>query len=1063
MATVDVVKLGLALPLGYLAAKLAPNDPASATTAATVASSLIGGAAGNFAHQALDAPTSALFARVFKAGTGLDENHTILLALRGAYLDALAEVAERAAKRLDGGDRDAGFQSYRAGLDGYLGAARQKITPAGFAVPSAAERAVLEGLPEAFSAGLAERGAGDADARDLRAGVEAAVLAELRADLREDAPASFAAAFRGSDAPGDDGWFGAFVRAASARLNDNAAFATIWTASRLAEIEAALTRHEAQLRDIAERMATEDAAERRHRELLAKQDEILEQVSRDKGVDPEHLHPILERLGHQDVPLLDIPRVLAGAVDQLQAMAREQSAPSNDGADIDAAISRARALLAGADAVGAVAELDRALDEDEVFQAAVKRRVRLLTEKVEIQRATYDHGGALATLAEIVRLDPDQTWAHGALGDIYVTVGRLGSAKVHFEAAFAAAERLRDVRNLSVSQERIGNYRRAAGDRNGALEAYRNSLASAEILVAHDPGNPKLQHELSISYNKIGDCLSEAGNRDGALASYRAGLAVREALAAADPDNPEWQRDLAVSQSKIGDCLRDAGERDSALAAYRICLSIAETLAARDPGDTRAERDLSVSHNKVGDCMREAGDHDGALAAHRASLAIREALAARDPGNAIWQRDLSLSHGMIGDCMCDAGDYDGALAAYRTSLAIVGILAAYDPGNAQWQNDVSLAHDKIGNCLRYTNDCSGALAAYRTGLEIRQALAARNIANTGWQRDLFVSLTNIGDCLADAGDRDGALTAYRDGLAIVEGLAERDPGNANWQRDLVVSNVKLSQADPANAAGYLATALEIAQQLSATGRLAPIDAWMPAELERRLVDAQAAPPLSRRLPNLLIILDVGEAQHRPALFLVVERERRGREIHRVAVEVAGHGRRVAAGEFVELRRLLGRHPAADREARDLEVDFEVVLVLQPLLQHVELQRAHDADDGLRAVIGLEHLHDALLGHLLQRFLQLLRLHGVADADAAQDFRREGRHAAENQILALGQRVADAQACRGWGCRRCRRRRPRRRWSGPGRRRIAARSGRSACRCAPASPACRASACRSRRA
>ena len=46
-------------------------------------------------------------------------------------------------------------------------------------------------------------------------------------------------------------------------------------------------------------------------------------------------------------------------------------------------------------------------------------------------------------------------------------------------------------------------------------------------------------------------------------------------------------------------------------------------------------------------------------------------------------------------------------------------------------------------------------------------------------------------------------------------------------------------------------------------------------------------------------------------------------------------------------------------------------------------------------------------HLLQGLLQLFGLHGVADADAAQDFRREARHATENQFLALGQRVADA--------------------------------------------------------
>ena len=56
----------------------------------------------------------------------------------------------------------------------------------------------------------------------------------------------------------------------------------------------------------------------------------------------------------------------------------------------------------------------------------------------------------------------------------------------------------------------------------------------------------------------------------------------------------------------------------------------------------------------------------------------------------------------------------------------------------------------------------------------------------------------------------------------------------------------------------------------------------------------------------------------------------------------------------------------------------------------------------------EDLHDALLAHLLQRLAQLLRLHGVGELDAAQDLGREARHAAEQDVLALGQRVADAQ-------------------------------------------------------
>ena len=56
----------------------------------------------------------------------------------------------------------------------------------------------------------------------------------------------------------------------------------------------------------------------------------------------------------------------------------------------------------------------------------------------------------------------------------------------------------------------------------------------------------------------------------------------------------------------------------------------------------------------------------------------------------------------------------------------------------------------------------------------------------------------------------------------------------------------------------------------------------------------------------------------------------------------------------------------------------------------------------------EHLHDAFLGHLLQRVAQLLGLHRVGEFDAAQDFRREARHAAKHDILALAHRVADAQ-------------------------------------------------------
>ena len=106
--------------------------------------------------------------------------------------------------------------------------------------------------------------------------------------------------------------------------------------------------------------------------------------------------------------------------------------------------------------------------------------------------------------------------------------------------------------------------------------------------------------------------------------------------------------------------------------------------------------------------------------------------------------------------------------------------------------------------------------------------------------------------------------------------------------------------------------------------------------------------------------------------------------------------------------VVGRNPARELELALVELDRQAVFGREAVAQHVELQRADHADQRRRAVDRAEHLDDALLGHLLQRLLELLRLHGVGEPHAAHDFRREARHADEVERLALGQGVADAQ-------------------------------------------------------
>jgi tetratricopeptide (TPR) repeat protein len=231
-----------------------------------------------------------------------------------------------------------------------------------------------------------------------------------------------------------------------------------------------------------------------------------------------------------------------GSIAEMRAHAAEPVVPSNDGADIEAAIGASRDKLRAFDTQGARDLLQSKIEEE--IEARTRRLVPLLKERAAVERLALDYEAATATLAEIVGLAPYDVWVWIELGDLWRVTGASESEADAYENAKLAAERTGSERDLSVSQDRIG------------------------------------------------DMLVTQGDRDDALAAYRAGLAIREALARRDPANTQWQRDLSVSQSKIGDVLVAQGDRDDALAAYRAGLAIAEALARRDPQYRMAARPL---------------------------------------------------------------------------------------------------------------------------------------------------------------------------------------------------------------------------------------------------------------------------------------------------------------------------------------------------------------------------------------------------------------------------------------------------------------------------------------
>ena len=85
-------------------------------------------------------------------------------------------------------------------------------------------------------------------------------------------------------------------------------------------------------------------------------------------------------------------------------------------------------------------------------------------------------------------------------------------------------------------------------------------------------------------------------------------------------------------------------------------------------------------------------------------------------------------------------------------------------------------------------------------------------------------------------------------------------------------------------------------------------------------------------------------------------------------------------------------------------------MLEPVLEHFQLQRAHRAEDGvLHAQSALrEDLDRAFLAELEESLLQLLALERVLAADPGEDLRREAGQLGELEGRAFAQCVADAQ-------------------------------------------------------
>jgi tetratricopeptide (TPR) repeat protein len=220
----------------------------------------------------------------------------------------------------------------------------------------------------------------------------------------------------------------------------------------------------------------------------------------------------------------------------------------------------ARRLIVQGNVAGGRAMLEAALEADDKAVAEAERAGEL--DRAAERRRAAARGahdlGLLARGTDVVkamtyyqratRLDASDPKTWNDYASAARNAGRTSEAKAAFEQAASNARDGNDPQQHYWAILGLGDI--AEGSLPNVLRLYQAAAAIGEPIANAHPTNTGWQRDLSVSQEKIGEVLHAQGKLHAALASFRAALAIRDRLAKADLANGVWQYELGVTDRR---------------------------------------------------------------------------------------------------------------------------------------------------------------------------------------------------------------------------------------------------------------------------------------------------------------------------------------------------------------------------------------------------------------------------------------------------------------------------------------------------------------------------------
>jgi tetratricopeptide (TPR) repeat protein/tRNA A-37 threonylcarbamoyl transferase component Bud32 len=183
--------------------------------------------------------------------------------------------------------------------------------------------------------------------------------------------------------------------------------------------------------------------------------------------------------------------------------------------------------------------------------------------------------------------------------------------------------------SVSNAYASLGMAESMVGQLQDGLAHFRLSVAEMEKLAAAEPQNVAWQRDLMLAYGHVADVLGNPdlqnlGDRDGAVQAYRQAAEIGKKLYEADPADQRAMTDYGIVLSRV-ETMMDNRDPAARLAVQTESMRVLNEAARLSPTNVQLKLYVGTVQQHMGDTHTAAGNLEAARQAYLASKAISEA------------------------------------------------------------------------------------------------------------------------------------------------------------------------------------------------------------------------------------------------------------------------------------------------------------------------------------------------------------------------------------------------------------------------------------------------------